>query len=92
MTNDAMTNSSGYLVLLPNRSGEQRQCGLKSSRLAAGGQPSTHPLEEWRAFQFGMKDLKSRFADETAKIGYVLLWLIGVPLPILLLIYLFRGH
>jgi hypothetical protein len=40
----------------------------------------------------GMKDLKSRFADETAKIGYVLLWLIGVPLPILLLIYLFRGH
>jgi hypothetical protein len=39
----------------------------------------------------GMKDLKSRFADETAKIGYALLWLIGVPLPILVLIDLFRG-
>jgi hypothetical protein len=39
-----------------------------------------------------MKALKSRLADETAKIGYALLWLIGVPLPILLLIYLFRGH
>jgi len=39
-----------------------------------------------------MKKLKSKFAAETAKIGYALLWLIGVPLPILLLIYLMRGH
>ena len=26
------------------------------------------------------------------KIGYAILWLLGVPLPILLLIYLVRGH
>lgn len=26
-----------------------------------------------------------------AKMGYALLWLLGVPLPILLLIYLLRG-
>jgi hypothetical protein len=39
-----------------------------------------------------MKQLKSRFAAETAKLGYALLWLIGVPLPILLVIYLIRGH
>ena len=28
---------------------------------------------------------------QRGKIGYVLLWLIGVPLPILLLVYLLRG-
>jgi len=29
---------------------------------------------------------------EQAKIGYAMLWLLGVPLPILLIIYLVRGH
>jgi hypothetical protein len=29
--------------------------------------------------------------NQSGKIGYVLLWLIGVPLPILLLVYLLRG-
>lgn len=28
---------------------------------------------------------------ESGKIGWVLLWLLGVPLPILLLIYVLRG-
>ena len=28
---------------------------------------------------------------ERGKIGYVLLWLIGVPIPVLFLIYLLRG-
>jgi hypothetical protein len=31
-------------------------------------------------------------AYEQAKIGYAMLWLLGVPLPILLIIYLVRGH
>ncbi len=26
------------------------------------------------------------------KIGWILLWLLGIPLPILLLVYLLRGH
>jgi len=29
--------------------------------------------------------------NESGKIGWVLLWLIGVPLPILLIIYVLRG-
>jgi hypothetical protein len=31
-------------------------------------------------------------AYEQAKVGYAMLWLLGVPLPILLIIYLVRGH
>jgi hypothetical protein len=30
-------------------------------------------------------------ASQQGKIGYILLWLLGVPLPILLLVYLLRG-
>lgn len=33
-----------------------------------------------------------KFVSESGKVGYALLWLIGVPLPILLIIYLVRGH
>jgi hypothetical protein len=33
-------------------------------------------------------DLRSR---EEGKIGYILLWLLGVPIPVLLLIFLIRG-
>lgn len=29
---------------------------------------------------------------QAGRIGYALLWLLGVPLPILLIIYLLRGH
>lgn len=30
-------------------------------------------------------------ARQSGKIGYILLWLLGVPIPILFLIYLLRG-
>ena len=30
-------------------------------------------------------------ALQEGKMGYILLWLLGVPIPILLLIYLLRG-
>lgn len=33
-----------------------------------------------------------KFISESGKIGYALLWLIGIPLPVLLIIYLIRGH
>ena len=36
------------------------------------------PRNAWRKAQSG-------------KIGYILLWLLGVPIPILILIYLLRG-
>ncbi len=37
-----------------------------------------------------MKRLE-HYVSESGKIGYALLWLLGVPLPILLIIYLIRG-
>ena len=33
-----------------------------------------------------------KFVNESGKIGYALLWLLGIPLPILLIIYLIRGN
>jgi hypothetical protein len=36
-----------------------------------------------------MKSLKI-FRNQEGKIGYILLWLIGVPIPILILIFLVR--
>jgi hypothetical protein len=29
--------------------------------------------------------------DRSGKIGYILLWLLGIPIPILLIIFLLRG-
>jgi len=29
--------------------------------------------------------------NQAGKIGYILLWLLGIPIPILILIYLVRG-
>jgi hypothetical protein len=37
-----------------------------------------------------MKSLKI-FRNQAGKMGYILLWLIGVPIPILIVIYLLRG-
>jgi hypothetical protein len=36
-------------------------------------------------------DLKRLPRVQAGKIGYILLWLLGVPIPILLIIYLLRG-
>ena len=30
-------------------------------------------------------------SDQQGRVGYILLWLLGVPIPILFLIYLLRG-
>ena len=37
-----------------------------------------------------MKNLKI-FRNQMGKIGYILLWLLGVPIPILIGIYVLRG-
>jgi hypothetical protein len=31
------------------------------------------------------------FKSESGRIGYILLWILGVPMPLLLLIYALRG-
>lgn len=33
-----------------------------------------------------------KLRKEEGKIGYVLLWLLGIPLPVLLIFYLLSGH
>lgn len=35
--------------------------------------------------------LRGLRARQEGKVGYILLWLLGVPIPILFLIYLLRG-
>ncbi len=37
-----------------------------------------------------MRSLKE-FSNQTGKIGYILLWLLGIPIPILIVIFLLRG-
>jgi len=38
-----------------------------------------------------MKFWQTRAKSMEGKVGYLLLWLLGVPIPILLLIFLLRG-
>ena len=38
-----------------------------------------------------MPDLAKLRASQEGRIGYILLWLIGVPIPVLFLVYLLRG-
>jgi hypothetical protein len=37
-------------------------------------------------------ELAARLPGQSGKVGWALLWLLGVPLPILLVLYLIRGH
>jgi len=37
------------------------------------------------------EDSMPKFADQKGKIGYIILWLMGVPASILILIFLLRG-
>ena len=38
-----------------------------------------------------MKNRLHRLKDEKGKIGYIILWLLGVPFSVLVLIFLLRG-
>jgi hypothetical protein len=38
-----------------------------------------------------MRNYPSLPGDQQGRVGYILLWLLGVPIPILFLIYLLRG-
>ena len=43
-----------------------------------------------RASKTGGREMRG-FHDEKGKIGYIILWLLGVPASILILIFLLRG-
>ena len=39
-----------------------------------------------------IRQLRTRFVDkQEGKMGYIIAWALGVPIPILLLVYLVRG-
>ncbi len=38
-----------------------------------------------------LPDLRNLPSAQQGRVGYILLWLLGVPIPILFLIYLLRG-
>jgi len=38
-----------------------------------------------------MKTLRQWRSKQQGKLGYILLWALGVPIPILIVIYLLRG-
>jgi hypothetical protein len=38
-----------------------------------------------------LPNLENLPASQQGRVGYILLWLLGVPIPILFLIYLLRG-
>ena len=38
-----------------------------------------------------MPQLRGLPSEQHGRVGYILLWLLGVPIPILFLIYLVRG-
>lgn len=38
-----------------------------------------------------LPEFKAVRQNQEGKVGFILLWLLGIPLPILLLIYLLRG-
>jgi hypothetical protein len=33
----------------------------------------------------------ARFKEQAGKVGWILLWLLGVPIPILIILFLIRG-
>ncbi|MGH8470667.1 MAG: hypothetical protein ACREX3_08895 [Gammaproteobacteria bacterium] len=46
-----------------------------------------------RRLGHGLRSMKhpTSMKLQTGKMGYILLWLVGVPIPILLVIFLLRG-
>ena len=38
-----------------------------------------------------LRDIRNLPTGQEGKVGYILLWALGVPIPILFLIYLLRG-
>jgi hypothetical protein len=38
-----------------------------------------------------MNRLRERLAKQEGKAGWILLWLLGVPIPVLLVLFLLRG-
>jgi hypothetical protein len=38
-----------------------------------------------------MRRLRDKLTQQEGKIGWILLWLLGIPIPVLLVLFLLRG-
>jgi hypothetical protein len=73
----------------------RRSAGTRSAlRAAAGGTLMTTNTR--KTIELDERDIipmeELRWNVASGKIGWALLWLLGVPLPVLLVIWLLRGH
>ena len=74
---------------LPAPSGSGHRVNFESARSFRQHAAHIHPHGFSRSAC--MKTLEN-IVNKNGKVGYALLWLLGVPLPILLIVYLVRGH
>jgi hypothetical protein len=61
-----------------------------SETLVAGAVARIGATMAMSAFQ-KLEEGRMNFKSESGRIGYILLWILGVPIPVLLLIYALRG-
>ena len=68
--------------------------GVMSQRqIQSSFQSSTDPMEQWELEEITTKRPAARQLDtQSGKIGWAILWLLGVPLPLLLIAYLIWGR
>ncbi len=68
---------------------------MPTGRVAPKDFPTTHAQDRLVAnfvMTTGLNDMKlPNQNNESGAMGYILAWLIGIPIPILLLIFLLRG-
>lgn len=65
----------------------------RNRRFSGCGRRGRHRMMqkyEFRSIRI-MRTFPSLPRDQQGRVGYILLWLLGVPIPILFLIYLLRG-
>ena len=74
-------NELNSSLILNRAPGEIANCGdLKSNDLSSSGGIVKVWIEK-----------KKKEALEAGKVGWVMLWLLGVPIPVLLILFLLRG-
>jgi hypothetical protein len=59
--------------------------------LAGFGTPFAAPAGHAMALEADMEKLRQWRSRQEGKMGYVLLWALGVPIPVLFVIFLLRG-
>jgi hypothetical protein len=69
-------------MILKQQKKEQMKAG--APRWKASGKSFGHGPGE-------QKETKGHFKTEEGKVGWILLWALGIPIPILLILFVLRG-